>query len=120
MCCVAGVNCWFLETLPDALRSYFKAVRMQNFRKPSPRSGETMMEKMKLDRMSNRYSWAIALSFATTILLGLEAIHPVMCPIITMDANQYFAFTAGFATLTGFMAAFLLSRLIASTTLQPK
>lgn len=54
---------------------------------------------------------AIALGFAATTLLSLEALHPGSCAWLGLNNEQSFSFSAIFATVNAFLAALTLARL---------
>ena len=67
---------------------------------------------------SNRDRWAISLCFASATLMSLEASRPSACAWMGLNADQSFALSATFATLSVFLATFLLSRLIGARAVE--
>jgi hypothetical protein len=61
---------------------------------------------------ASRSRWAISLCFASTILLSIEATHPGTCAWLGLDADQSFALSSIFATLSGFVATYLLTEIL--------
>lgn len=70
------------------------------------------MEKIVCKGGTQRSRWAVSLCFASATLSSLEALHPSDCVWMNMDANQLFALSAGIATLSMFMATFILTQII--------
>jgi hypothetical protein len=62
---------------------------------------------------SKREAWAVALCFASTTIMSLEALHPTPSVFMDMNPDQYFGFSALIASLSAFMGTFVLMRALA-------
>lgn len=61
---------------------------------------------------TGRGRWAVGLCFASTVIMVLEALHPGECAWFGLNPEEYFAISATLATLSAFMAAFILTQLV--------
>ena len=72
------------------------------------------MEKVLCSGSSERTTWAVGLCFSSALLLSLEALRPNACAWMGFNSEQSFALSAALATVSMFMATFLLAQLASS------
>lgn len=59
--------------------------------------------------------WAVSLCYASSLIMGIEALQPGGCAWVRMSSEQNFALSALFAALTMFLGTFVLMRTLVRT-----
>ena len=68
------------------------------------------MDKILCTGSASRDTWAVSLCFASSLLMSVETLNPNACQWMGCTVEQSFMLSAGLATLSMFMGAFILMR----------
>jgi hypothetical protein len=72
------------------------------------------MPKASSKNKTERQGLAVALCFAATTLLSLQALHPEACAWMGLDSEQSYTLDALFAAVCAFFGGLILSQLAAA------